>query len=60
MLCRYLRQRRIEKNIADKYCYEIIFEMNHKEKHHAIGFKNNTSGYVLRNEYFKGSSSPNM
>jgi len=59
MLCRYLRQRRIPKSIADKYCYEVLFKVNDREKNYrAIGFKNNAGGYELRNEYFKGSSSP--
>lgn len=59
MLCRYLRQRLIQKSIADKYCYEVLFKVNNKEKdYRAIGFKNNAGGYELRNEYFKGSSSP--
>jgi DNA primase len=58
-LCRYLKQRRIEKSIADKYCYEVEFTNGEKEKiFKAIGFKNNAGGYELRNEYFKGSSSP--
>lgn len=59
LLCRYLRQRRIEKNIADKYCYEVEFTNGSNDKRYfAIGFKNNAGGYELRNEYFKGSSSP--
>ncbi len=59
MLCRYFRQRKIYKHIADKYCHEVLFKMNSKEKEfRAIGFKNNAGGYELRNEYFKGSSSP--
>ena len=59
MLCRYLRQRRIEKSIANKYCYEVQFTNADKEKiYKSIGFKNNAGGYELRNEYFKGSSSP--
>ena len=59
MLCRYLRHRRIEKSIADKYCYEVLFKVNNKEKNYrAIGFKNNAGGYELRNEYFKACSTP--
>jgi DNA primase len=59
MLCRYLKQRRIEKSVADTYCYEVQFINADKEKiYKAIGFKNNAGGYELRNEYFKGSSSP--
>ena len=59
MLCRYLRQRKIEKSIADKHCYEVSFINGSNDKIYiAIGFKNNAGGYELRNEYFKGSSSP--
>ena len=58
-LCRYLWQRRIDKSIADRYCHEVHFTNADKEKiYKAIGFKNNAGGYELRNEYFKGSSSP--
>jgi DNA primase len=58
-LYRYLKQRKIEKSIANKYCYEVEFINGEKEKiFKAIGFKNNAGGYELRNEYFKGSSSP--
>ncbi len=58
-LCRYLHRRRIEKSIANKYCHEIIFNLNDRDKdYRAIGFKNSFGGYELRNEYFKGSSSP--
>ncbi len=56
-LCSYLFKRRIEKNIADKYCHEINFTIAEKE-YKAIGFKNIAGGYELRNEYFKGSNSP--
>jgi|ERR1035437_7548644 DNA primase len=58
-LCRYLEQRKIGKTIADRYCYEVLFKLTNKEKaYRAIGFKNIAGGYELRNEYFKGSSSP--
>lgn len=58
-LCRYVRQRSIEKTIVDTYAYEVNFTAGEKEKiFKAIGFKNNAGGYELRNEYFKGSSSP--
>ena len=59
MLCRYFKQRKIEKNIAKKYCYEIRFKNGSNDKRYfAMGFKNNAGGYELLNEYFKGSSSP--
>ncbi len=58
-LCHYLKQRRIPQSIADTYCFEVEFTNGEKEKvFKAIGFKNNAGGYELRNEYFKGSSSP--
>jgi len=50
-LCSYLVQRRIEKNIADRYCHEINFTIAEKE-YKAIGFKNNAGGYELRNKDF--------
>ncbi|HVX27892.1 MAG TPA: CHC2 zinc finger domain-containing protein [Parafilimonas sp.] len=31
ILCRYLKQRRIDKTVADKYCYEVIFKFSNKE-----------------------------
>jgi hypothetical protein len=59
ILCRYLKQRKIEKSMANKYCYEVEFvNGSNDKKYFALGFKNNAGGYELRNEYFKGSSSP--
>jgi hypothetical protein len=56
-LCRYLRDRRIPLAIADHYCKEVSYKINNKS-YYAIGFENNSGGYELRNEYFKGSNSP--
>jgi len=44
-------------DIARQYCQEVEFEL-YTKKHLAIGFKNNSGGYELRNHYFKGSSTP--
>lgn len=57
ILCRYLNKRRIVQNIANKYCSEISYQVNDRI-YNAIGFKNSAGGFELRNEYFKGSSSP--
>jgi hypothetical protein len=57
ILIKYLDERKIPLVIAKKYCSEIDFELSGK-KHRAIGFKNNAGGFELRNNYFKGSSSP--
>lgn len=56
-LVNYLHDRKIPVTIACKFCQEICFEIASK-KQLAIGFKNNSGGYELRNQYFKGSSSP--
>ena len=56
-LRQYLHQRSIPLIIANRLCSEIEFSM-HGNKFLAIGFKNNQGGYELRNEHFKGSSSP--
>ena len=56
-LLRYLQQRRIPIEIAEKYCREIHYELNGKT-YYGIGFKNDSGGFEIRNSYFKGSSSP--
>jgi hypothetical protein len=56
-LTEYLRQRCIPLAVAGEYCSEVSFQIRENE-YVAIGFLNRSSGYELRNEYFKGSSSP--
>lgn len=56
-LLRYLEQRRIPIEIADKYCREVRYELGGKT-YYGIGFKNDSSGFEIRNPYFKASSSP--
>ncbi|MET6998696.1 toprim domain-containing protein [Chitinophaga defluvii] len=56
-LLRYLEQRRIPVDIADKYCREIRYELAGKN-YYGIGFKNDLGGFEIRNPYFKASSSP--
>jgi hypothetical protein len=56
-LCRYLDDRKIPLEVAKKYCKEVEFELYDK-KYFAIGFENRSGGFELRNEHFKGSSSP--
>ena len=53
----YLHNRQIPLAIANQYCHEVCFELYDK-RHLAIGFKNENGGYELRNQYFKGSSTP--
>ncbi|SDW52291.1 CHC2 zinc finger [Hydrobacter penzbergensis] len=56
-LLRYLQQRRIPVDIADRYCREVRYELNEKV-YYGIGFKNDLGGFEIRNPYFKASSSP--
>jgi hypothetical protein len=59
LLCRYLKERCINKNIADIYCYEVRFTVNNNDREYvAIGFKNNAGGYELRDEFFKLDRTP--
>lgn len=56
-LLNYLRERKIDLSIAEHFCREVAYSFN-GNNYSAIGFKNNTGGWELRNRYFKGSSSP--
>jgi hypothetical protein len=53
----YLHTRAIPPALAKQYLQEVNFEINEKRQY-ALGFKNRSGGYELRNSYFKGSSSP--
>ncbi|MEO9022935.1 MAG: toprim domain-containing protein [Ginsengibacter sp.] len=56
-LLRYIRQRHISDEVAKKYCGEVSFSL-HDKTYSAVSFKNNKGGFELRNQWFKGSSSP--
>lgn len=56
-LFRYLHDRRISFEIAKRCTEEVHFQLSGKP-YYAVGFKNNSGGFELRNQYFKGSSSP--
>ncbi|MES1197685.1 MAG: toprim domain-containing protein [Chitinophagaceae bacterium] len=56
-LKQFLEQRKIPLEVAGKYCSEVAFKL-YQKVHTALGFKNDLGGYELRNQYFKGSSSP--
>lgn len=56
-LVKYLQNRRISADIANKFCQEARYKIGDKT-YYAIGFKNDAGGYELRNQHFKGSSSP--
>ena len=57
VLLKYLADRGIPRDIALQYCVQVDYEL-HGKQYYAIGFKNNASGYELRNPFFKGSYPP--
>ncbi|CDN32604.1 DNA primase [Mucinivorans hirudinis] len=57
-LINYLQSKRsINLDIAREYCREVHYTTNGKP-FFAIGFQSDAGGWELRNEYFKGSTSP--
>ena len=56
-LIEYFTHRGINLNIAKKNCREIHYRIGDRS-FYAIGFPNNSYGYVLRNPYFKGCLPP--
>ena len=53
----YLRERGIPSNIATANCVEIHYSL-HGKSYFAVGFKNESGGYEIRNRFFKGSIPP--
>jgi len=56
-LCEYLAGRGINMDAARRQCSEVHYSIGDKI-YYAIGFKNNSGGFELRNRYFKGTVSP--
>ena len=56
-LLRYLAERGIPKEVAQRYCVQVDYEL-HGKRYYAIGFENNAHGFELRNPFFKGSYPP--
>lgn len=56
-LLRYLAERGIPKEIAQRYCVQVDYEL-HGKRYYAIGFENDAHGFELRNAFFKGSYPP--
>ncbi|MFI3293055.1 MAG: toprim domain-containing protein [Rikenellaceae bacterium] len=56
-LIAYLEKRAINLDIAKRYCREVYYLQNNKQ-YFAIGFKSDDGGWELRNEYYKGGTSP--
>lgn len=56
-LLKYLSDRGIPRDIAQRYCVQVDYHLHGKE-YYAIGFENNANGLELRNPFFKGSYPP--
>lgn len=56
-LLKYLADRGIPRDIAQKYCVQVDYTL-HGKQYYAIGFENNAHGFELRNSFFKGSYPP--
>lgn len=56
-LLRYLAERGIPKEIAQRYCVQVDYTL-HGKRYYAIGFENDAHGFELRNAFFKGSYPP--
>ncbi|MDH6309012.1 DNA primase [Dysgonomonas sp. PFB1-18] len=52
----YLKKRCISIDIAKEHCKEVHYSVNYKP-YFAIGFRNDSAGWVLRSEPFKGCTS---
>lgn len=55
-LLQYLDKRAINVDLARKYCKQVHYTTNDRN-YFAIGFKNDSDGWNLRSEYFKGCTS---
>jgi hypothetical protein len=56
-LLKYLFERKISISTASAICMEVHY-LNKGRKYFAIGLKNGSGGWELRNKYFKNCSSP--
>ncbi|MEN8191886.1 MAG: toprim domain-containing protein [Bacteroidota bacterium] len=56
-LIEYLHSRKISIKAAKRYCKEVWYKFKGKT-YFAIGLKNQSGGWELRNKYFKNSTSP--
>ena len=56
-LIQYLNSRKIPIQLAQTYCLEVWYSLNHKI-YFSIGLKNDSGGWELRNKYCKCSTSP--
>lgn len=56
-LIEYCQSRNIPFHIAFKFLHEVHYNNNGKQ-YYSLGFKNDKGGFELRNQYFKGCTTP--
>mgnify|MGYP000810926118 FL=1 len=56
-LLKYLADRGIPRNIAQRWCVQVNYRLHGKD-YYAIGFENSAHGFELRNPFYKGSYPP--
>lgn len=56
-LLKYLADRGIPRNIAQRWCVQVDYRLHGKD-YFAIGFENSAHGFELRSSFFKGSYPP--
>ena len=56
-LLKYLADRGIPRNIAQRWCVQVDYKL-HGKNYYAIGFENSAHGFELRSSFFKGSYPP--
>lgn len=56
-LFKYLKERRIDMDVAHTYCHEVNYRIGDKN-YYGLGFKNNSGGWDLRNAWMKSASFP--
>lgn len=61
-LIEYALSRAVSKEILERYCEEVVYHVDSlpDKEFYAIGFKNNSGGYVLRSSISKRCSSSEM
>ena len=61
-LIEYAKSRAVSKEVLEKYCEEILYHVDSapQRRFYAIGFKNNSGGYVLRSSVSKRCSSSDI
>lgn len=61
ILLNYIKSRGIDSEIAQKHCEEIYYKIGERGKNcFAVGFKNDSGGFEIRNPMFKGCNSKDI